>query len=134
MSWDAVVERDIAALKAAALAVGILRPHEGLGCKNLKCVHRETFAVGSTLDAQGEVLSPAKLVDQERPFKGETSMVKLFATEIAVEAASLAIQVRGDHGVFEEFDVSGLLGEAKALPFVEGQRIQRLIARHPLKL
>jgi alkylation response protein AidB-like acyl-CoA dehydrogenase len=120
LSWDAVVERDIAALKAAGLAVGILRTHEGLACKNLKCVHRETFAVGSTLDARGETLSPAKLVDQEQPFKGETSMVKLFATEIAVEAAMLAIQVRGGHGAFDEFDVSGVLGEAKVLTFVEG--------------
>lgn len=75
----------------------------------------------------------AQLVDRERPFKGETSMVKLFATEMAVEAATLAIQIHGGYGVFEEFDVSGLLGEAKVLTLVEGtSEIQRLVIARDL--
>ena len=56
----------------------------------------------------------AKLIDLGRPFKGETSMAKLFATELAMEAATLAIQVHGGYGVFEDYEVSGLLGEAVA--------------------
>ncbi|MBR1125145.1 acyl-CoA dehydrogenase family protein [Bradyrhizobium lablabi] len=75
----------------------------------------------------------AQLVDQERPFKSQTSMVKLFATEMAVEAATLAIQVHGGYGVFEEYDVSGLLGEAKVLTLVEGtSEIQRLVIARDL--
>ncbi|MBN8990390.1 MAG: acyl-CoA dehydrogenase family protein [Rhizobiales bacterium] len=70
----------------------------------------------------------AKRIDDGRPFRGETSMVKLFSTEMAVEAASLAIQIHGGYGVFEEYDVSGLLGEAKVLTLVEGtSEIQRLV-------
>jgi len=70
----------------------------------------------------------AKRIDDGRPFRGETSMVKLFSTEMAVEAAILAIQIHGGYGVFEEYDVSGLLGEAKVLTLVEGtSEIQRLV-------
>jgi alkylation response protein AidB-like acyl-CoA dehydrogenase len=75
----------------------------------------------------------AKLIDLGQPFKGETSMTKLFATEMAVEAATLAIQVHGGYGVFEEYDVSGLLGEAKVLTLVEGtSEIQRLVIARDL--
>jgi alkylation response protein AidB-like acyl-CoA dehydrogenase len=75
----------------------------------------------------------AKLVDEGRSFRGETSMVKLFASEMAVEAATLAIQIHGGYGVFEEYDVSGLLGEAKVLTLVEGtSEIQRLVIARDL--
>jgi alkylation response protein AidB-like acyl-CoA dehydrogenase len=75
----------------------------------------------------------AKLVDEGRSFRGETSMVKLFASELAVEAATLAIQIHGGYGVFEEYDVSGLLGEAKVLTLVEGtSEIQRLVIARDL--
>jgi short/branched chain acyl-CoA dehydrogenase len=75
----------------------------------------------------------AKLIDEGRSFRGETSMVKLFATEMAVEAATLAIQIHGGYGVFEEYDVSGLLGEAKVLTLVEGtSEIQRLVIARDL--
>lgn len=76
----------------------------------------------------------AKLIDEGRQFRGETSMVKLFASELAVEAATLAIQIHGGYGVFEEYDVSGLLGEAKVLTLVEGtSEIQRLVIARYLK-
>jgi alkylation response protein AidB-like acyl-CoA dehydrogenase len=75
----------------------------------------------------------AKLIDGGRPFRSETSMVKLFASELAVEAANLAIQIHGGYGVFEDSDVSGLLGEAKVLTLVEGtSEIQRLVIARDL--
>jgi short/branched chain acyl-CoA dehydrogenase len=75
----------------------------------------------------------AGLIDQGRSFRGETSMVKLFATELAVEAATLAIQIHGGYGVFEDYEVSGLLGEAKVLTLVEGtSEIQRLVIARDL--
>jgi alkylation response protein AidB-like acyl-CoA dehydrogenase len=75
----------------------------------------------------------AELIDQGQSFRAETSMVKLFATEMAVEAAALAIQIHGGYGVFEEYDVSGLLGEAKVLTLVEGtSEIQRLVIARDL--
>ena len=75
----------------------------------------------------------AKLIDGGRPFRSETSMVKLFATELAIEAAALAIQTHGGYGVFEEYEVSGLMGEAKVLTLVEGtSEIQRLVIARDL--
>ena len=60
-------------------------------------------------------------------------MVKLFASEMAIEAANLAIQVHGGYGVFHEYEVSGLLGEAKVLSLVEGtSEIQRMVIAREL--
>ncbi|WP_193089362.1 acyl-CoA dehydrogenase family protein [Advenella sp. FME57] len=79
------------------------------------------------------VRNAATLVDEGRPFRNETGMIKLFASELAVEAALKAIQVHGAYGVFEEYPVSGLLGEAKVLEIVEGtSEIQRLVIAREL--
>ncbi len=79
------------------------------------------------------VRNSATLVDEGRPFRNETSMTKLFSSELAVEAALKAIQAHGAYGVFEEYPVSGLLGEAKVLEIVEGtSEIQRLVIAREL--
>ncbi|AFK63776.1 acyl-CoA dehydrogenase [Advenella kashmirensis WT001] len=79
------------------------------------------------------VRNSATLVDEGRPFRNETGMTKLFASELAVEAALKAIQVHGAYGVFEEYPVSGLLGEAKVLEIAEGtSEIQRLVIAREL--
>lgn len=75
----------------------------------------------------------AKMVDEGRPFRTETSMTKLFASQLAVKAALQAIQVHGAYGVFDEYPVSGLLGEAKVLEIVEGtSEMQRLVIAREL--
>jgi short/branched chain acyl-CoA dehydrogenase len=75
----------------------------------------------------------ACLSDADRPFRTETSMAKLFATELAGEAADIALQVHGGYGIFEDYEVSGLLGEAKVLQIVEGtSEVQRLIIAREL--
>ncbi|WP_445467070.1 acyl-CoA dehydrogenase family protein [Faunimonas sp. B44] len=79
------------------------------------------------------VRNSAALVDSGRPFRNETSKTKLFASELAVEAALKAIQVHGALGVFEECAASGLLGEAKVLEIVEGtSEIQRMVIAREL--
>ena len=75
----------------------------------------------------------ACLADAERPFRLETSMAKLFATEMASEVADIALQVHGGYGAFEEYEVSGLLGEARVLRILEGtSEIQRLVIAREL--
>jgi butyryl-CoA dehydrogenase len=55
-------------------------------------------------------------------------MAKLFATETALRAAELAIQVHGAYGVSREYPVAKMLGDAKVLQIVEGtSEIQRLL-------
>jgi len=79
------------------------------------------------------IRNAATLIDEDRPFRAETSMTKLFASELALEAANAAVQVHGGYGVFEEYDVSGLLGEAKVLQLVEGtSEVQRLVIARTL--
>jgi short/branched chain acyl-CoA dehydrogenase len=75
----------------------------------------------------------ATRIDLEQPSRRQTSMAKLFASELAMEAAIAATQVHGGYGVFEEYEVSGLLGEAKVLSLVEGtSEIQRLVIARSL--
>jgi len=79
------------------------------------------------------IRNAACLADADRSFRTETSMAKLFASEMASEIADIALQVHGGYGVFEDFDISGLLGEAKVLQIVEGtSEIQRLIIAREL--
>lgn len=79
------------------------------------------------------IRNAASLIDEDRSFRTETSMTKLFASELALEAANAAIQVHGGYGVFEEYDVSGLLGEAKVLHLVEGtSEVQRIVIARSL--
>lgn len=80
------------------------------------------------------IRNAACLADAGRPFRLETSMAKLFASELAGEVADLAVQVHGGYGVFEDYEVSGLLGEAKVLQIVEGtSEVQRLIISRELQ-
>ena len=75
----------------------------------------------------------ACLSDANRQFRTETSMTKLFLSELASQAADIAVQVHGGYGIFEEFEVSGLLGEAKVLQIVEGtSEVQRLVIAREL--
>lgn len=79
------------------------------------------------------IRNAACLADADRPFRLETSMAKLFATETASEAADIALQVHGGYGAFEEYDVSSLPGEARVLRILEGtSEIQRLIISREL--
>jgi butyryl-CoA dehydrogenase len=74
------------------------------------------------------VRNAAQYADQDRPFRTETSMAKLFASELATQAVDFALQVHGGYGVFDEFEISGLWGEAKVLQIVEGtSEVQRLV-------
>lgn len=79
------------------------------------------------------IRNAACLADAERPFRSETSMAKLFASELATDAVDLAVQIHGGYGVFEEFEISGLWGEAKVLQIVEGtSEVQRIVIAREL--
>lgn len=77
------------------------------------------------------IRNAACLADVGRDFRRETSMAKLFCSEMAGTVAELATQVHGGYGMFEDYEISGLMGEAKVLQIVEGtSEVQRpIIAR-----
>jgi butyryl-CoA dehydrogenase len=73
----------------------------------------------------------AWLKDQDRDFRKEAGMAKLFAGEIATRCANQAIQIHGGYGIMEEFPVARYWRDVKIGEIGEGtSEIQRgVIAR-----
>jgi alkylation response protein AidB-like acyl-CoA dehydrogenase len=78
------------------------------------------------------VFHAARLRDAGLPFDKEAAMAKLLASELAVRAASEAVQIHGGYGYMYEYPVSRFYCDAKVLEIGEGtSEIQRIvIARH----
>lgn len=78
------------------------------------------------------VYRAAWLKDQGLPSTKETSIAKLFATEIAAKAASDAVLLHGGRGYSNEYPVERHYRDIKGLQIYEGtSHIQRIIiARH----
>ncbi|MEZ5339478.1 MAG: acyl-CoA dehydrogenase family protein [bacterium] len=74
------------------------------------------------------VYRAAFLKDAGRPFAKEASMAKLFATEMAMEVCSNAIQIHGGYGYVREFEVERIWRDAKLCTIGEGtSEIQQVI-------
>jgi alkylation response protein AidB-like acyl-CoA dehydrogenase len=74
------------------------------------------------------VLRAAWLKDQGRPFTLESSMAKLYASEVAMRAATKAIQIHGGYGCMKDYKVERYFRDAKVIEIYEGtSEIQRLI-------
>ena len=80
-------------------------------------------------------LSAAEKKDRGVPFTKESSMAKLFASELANKCAYLAVQIHGGYGYIKDFKVERLYRDARVTTIYEGtSEIQRLvIARELLK-
>ncbi|MBU1671139.1 MAG: acyl-CoA/acyl-ACP dehydrogenase [Actinobacteria bacterium] len=76
------------------------------------------------------------MLQQGKRCDRETSMAKFFATEMAVEVTSKAIQIHGANGLSEEFGVERLWRDARMFTIPDGTtQMQKLIvARDLLKL
>lgn len=74
------------------------------------------------------VYSAAALCERGEDCKKEASMAKLFASKIAVEVATEAIQVYGGYGYSKEYPVERYFRDAKVTEIYEGtSEIQRLV-------
>lgn len=70
----------------------------------------------------------ADLIDRGQPLRTEASMAKLFASEAAVKAADLAVQVFGGYGYLDEYPVAKYLRDARVMTLYEGtSQIQKLL-------
>ncbi|MGH7593763.1 MAG: acyl-CoA dehydrogenase family protein, partial [Gemmatimonadales bacterium] len=75
----------------------------------------------------------ATLRDAGRPHTMESSMAKLFASELGVSAALEAIQIHGGYGFLKEFTVERYLRDSKLGTIGEGtSEVQRLIIAREL--
>jgi alkylation response protein AidB-like acyl-CoA dehydrogenase len=85
--------------------------------------------------ARMAVYQAGRLRQEGHPFKLEASMVKLFATEMAVDVAREAVQLHGGYGYIEEFPVARFYRDAKVLEIGEGtSEVQRIIIARELGL
>jgi len=81
------------------------------------------------------VYNAARLRDAGRPFLTEAAMCKLFASEMAERAASLAVNLFGGNGFVKDYPVEKLYRDAKIGQIYEGTSNLQLqtIARQLLK-
>ena len=77
----------------------------------------------------------AWLKDNDRPFKTEAAVAKLYATENAITATRMATQIFGGYGFMDETPVARHYRDAKILEIGEGtSEIQRLVIARNLGL
>ncbi|MFZ9527702.1 MAG: acyl-CoA dehydrogenase family protein, partial [Schleiferiaceae bacterium] len=74
------------------------------------------------------VLKSAWLKDQGMPFDKESAMAKLYASEVAMEVTTEAVQIHGGYGFVKEYHVERLMRDAKITQIYEGtSEIQRIV-------
>ena len=74
------------------------------------------------------MLRAAALKDRGRPAKVAASMAKVFASEVAMKAATKALQIHGGAGYITEFPIERIFRDAKLTEIGEGtSEIQRMV-------
>jgi alkylation response protein AidB-like acyl-CoA dehydrogenase len=70
----------------------------------------------------------ATLKDQKKDFVKAAAMAKLFASQVAMEVTTEAVQVHGGFGYVKEYHVERLMRDAKITQIYEGtSEIQKLV-------
>jgi len=79
------------------------------------------------------VWQAAYLKDQKRDFVKAAAMAKLFASQIAQEVTTEAVQIHGGYGYVKEFHVERLMRDAKITQIYEGTtEIQKMVISREL--
>ncbi|MBI2902301.1 MAG: acyl-CoA dehydrogenase [Candidatus Methylomirabilis oxyfera] len=144
---DTLTILDAGRIGMAALTVGIARGALEEGLKYAKERHAFGRPIASYQAIQWKladmateidaarllVLQAADLKDRGRPFTKEAAYGKLFSSEIAMKAASEAVQIHGGYGYIKEFPVERYFRDAKFCAIGEGtSEIQRLVIARQL--
>jgi alkylation response protein AidB-like acyl-CoA dehydrogenase len=83
--------------------------------------------------ARALTLHAARLRDHGQPYRTEAAQAKLFATDVAMDVTTDAVQVLGGYGYVSDHPVERYMREAKVLQIVEGtNQIQRLVIARSL--
>ena len=79
------------------------------------------------------IWNAASLKDQKKDFVKAAAMAKLFASQIAQEVTTEAVQIHGGYGYVKEFHVERLMRDAKITQIYEGtSEIQRMVISREL--
>ena len=75
----------------------------------------------------------AYLKDQGKKHNKESSMAKLFASKIAMDAAIECVQIHGSYGYIQDYGIERLMRDAKITEIYEGtSEIQELVISREL--
>ncbi len=75
------------------------------------------------------------LLDNDKPFRTEAAMAKLYCSEIAKEVADEAVQIHGGYGLMKDYDIERFYRDQRILQIGEGtSEIQRLVIARSIGL
>jgi alkylation response protein AidB-like acyl-CoA dehydrogenase len=78
-------------------------------------------------------IQAANLKDEKKNFVKEAAMAKLYASQIANEVATEAVQIHGGYGYVQEFHVERMMRDAKITQIYEGTtEIQKIVISREL--
>ena len=119
---------------AAALAHAEVRESFGAPILSHQAVAFRLADMATRIDAARLlVLRAAAMRDRGEPCLVEASMAKLFASEMAEEVCSGAIQVHGGYGVLADYAVERIYRDVRVCQLYEGtSEIQRLVISRSL--
>ena len=139
---DAMQVLDGGRIGIAALSVGLAQgAHEaalryasertafGAPIASFQAIQRKLADAATQIDA-ARLLTyrAAQLKDRGEPFTLQSSMAKLFASEVAVRVADDGIQIHGGYGFIKDYPAEKYSRDAKLLTIGEGtSEIQRII-------
>jgi alkylation response protein AidB-like acyl-CoA dehydrogenase len=120
----------------AALRYSKQRKQFGTFISEFQAIQGKLADMATEIDAARLLtLRAAWLKDSGAPVKKESSMAKLYASEVAVRVANEAVQIHGGYGFIKDYPVEKFYRDAKLCTIGEGtSEIQRMvIARQLLK-
>jgi len=118
-------------LAAAALDLAVRHATEreqfGRRLRDFQAVGHKLADMATKVEtARWLVYRAAWLADRGRPYSSEAAMAKLYASEVANQVASDAVQIHGGYGYIREYAISRFYADAKILEIGEGaNEIQR---------
>jgi len=84
-------------------------------------------------NARNLCLKAAWLKDHGKPFAFESALAKLYASDIAMEVTTEAVQIHGGYGYVKEYHVERLMREAKLTQIYEGtSEVQKIVISRSL--
>jgi alkylation response protein AidB-like acyl-CoA dehydrogenase len=117
-----------AALEAAVSYAGA-RKQFGKTIGSFGAIQNKLANTATEIDAARLLIwRAAKLKDRGKPYVKESSMAKLYASTVAMKAATDCVQIHGGYGYMREYGVERLMRDAKITQIYEGtSEIQQLV-------
>jgi len=85
--------------------------------------------MATKIEAARHLVYKAAMKKQEgKPYSVDAAMAKMFASDIAMEVTTMAVQIFGGYGYSEEYPVARHMRDAKITQIYEGtNEVQRMV-------